>query len=478
MQTTTQSRPRRAPVQRAFAQGAPTLGPPQNRLTNRYFGWLCFVLLGYALLGKGFAYLGARPLFIGEITLLLGLVALASSRPAAQMLRRCPTLWPLGVMMLWGAACTVPYLSTYGATALRDAVVWGYALFAVIAAALLIDKPSRLKLLFHRYQRFVLLFVGLIWAFRLVLSAAPGLVPHLPGSPVPLIYLKAGDILVHSGGVAVFLLLGMAYPRPWLVFLLVAELFIGGIHNRGGLLSAVLAVGVTLLLKPSTGSRLAQLAAGLCVFLVLLLIIQPEMEVGGKELSVEQFWDNVESVFTETESGRLEGTKEWRLNWWGDIIGYTIGGPHFWTGKGFGINLANSDGYQVTHDDSLRSPHNAHLTMLARAGVPGFVLWILVHLTWLVRMLKAYFRSLRRGDRAWSSVFLFLIAYWTAFMTNASFDVYLESPMGGVWFWALFGFGIGAMQIYAHRPEVLWSRPEPSPARAETERAEAVPART
>jgi hypothetical protein len=31
-------------------------------------------------------------------------------------------------------------------------------------------------------------------------------------------------------------------------------------------------------------------------------------------------------------------------------------------------------------------------------------------------------------------------------MINLSFDPYLEGPHGGIWFWALFGLGLGAMR--------------------------------
>jgi hypothetical protein len=32
-------------------------------------------------------------------------------------------------------------------------------------------------------------------------------------------------------------------------------------------------------------------------------------------------------------------------------------------------------------------------------------------------------------------------------MVNASFDVFLEGPTGGIWFWSLFGLGIAALEI-------------------------------
>jgi O-antigen ligase len=154
--------------------------------------------------------------------------------------------------------------------------------------------------------------------------------------------------------------------------------------------------------------------------------------------------------------GDLDDTKEWRLQWWGDIFDYTFNGPYFWKGKGFGINLAEDDGYiNDAESPPLRSPHNSHLTFLARAGVPGFALWILVQLSWAGGIFAAYLRSRMRQERDWEGLFLFLLAYWVAFMINASFDVVLEGPYGGIWFWTLYGVGLAALWLNRHCPAAL-----------------------
>jgi hypothetical protein len=43
--------------------------------------------------------------------------------------------------------------------------------------------------------------------------------------------------------------------------------------------------------------------------------------------------------------------------------------------------------------------------------------------------------------------------YWIAAMVNMSFDPYLEGPHGGIWFWTLFGLGLGAMRAWRASPE-------------------------
>jgi O-antigen ligase len=151
----------------------------------------------------------------------------------------------------------------------------------------------------------------------------------------------------------------------------------------------------------------------------------------------------------------LQGTKEWRLQWWDKIYDYTVHGPYFWTGKGFGINLADDDGFQVQQDKSLRSPHSIHMTYLARMGVPGVVLWGFMHLVWFYCIGNAYYRARRRGERSWAGLFQFLFAYYMAFVINGSFDVFIEGPMGGVWFWSIYGAGVGSLWVYRYRPEVL-----------------------
>lgn len=88
------------------------------------------------------------------------------------------------------------------------------------------------------------------------------------------------------------------------------------------------------------------------------------------------------------------------------VINYTVFGEHFWTGKGFGINLANVDGFQVYADQSLRSPHNGHLTMLARGGVPGLFFWVLLQASFALALFRTYLADRRAGLREWADISL------------------------------------------------------------------------
>jgi O-antigen ligase len=202
------------------------------------------------------------------------------------------------------------------------------------------------------------------------------------------------------------------------------------------------------------------------------------MNAGGpSEISFEHMVSNLQSI--SSDEGNTQdhtGTRQWRLDWWDEIIGYTFGGDYFWTGKGYGINLANDDGFQVEEDESLRSPHNGHLTMLARGGVPGLFLWVLAQLSWALGMLGGYQQSRLKGERRWASLFLFLLAYWVAFMVNAGFDVALEGPMAGIWFWTIYGVGLAAMWIYRCHPEALVGNQRTAPRARPLPEAQPLPA--
>jgi len=171
-------------------------------------------------------------------------------------------------------------------------------------------------------------------------------------------------------------------------------------------------------------------------------------------VSVDVITNSLRSVIGDSERSELEGTKDWRLSWWSKIWEYTVNGPYFWQGKGYGINLADSDGFQVgTREEPLRSPHNSHLTVLARSGVPGFLLWLLLQLVWAASVAQSYVRARSLGWSSWAGVFAWVLAFWLAFVIEAAFDVSLESPMSGIPFWSVFGLGWGAHVLFQRRLE-------------------------
>ncbi|TAJ99410.1 MAG: hypothetical protein EPO36_12120 [Chloroflexota bacterium] len=172
----------------------------------------------------------------------------------------------------------------------------------------------------------------------------------------------------------------------------------------------------------------------------------------GRPATLNQLIENILSLFGPSSDVNLEGTKQFRLAWWGRIVDYTVRGEYFWTGKGFGVNLADDDGFQSTADHSLRAPHNSHFTVLARMGVPGIVLWLLILGSFGVGLLRAVLASRRAGDLGLAALGGCVLAYWVAMLVDTSFDPYLEGPQGGIWFWTIVGLGLVVMRQASRRP--------------------------
>lgn len=450
----------------------PAASGPRVALGDRLLSVLGVVLLGYAVMGRGFAYLGVPPLFIGELVLLVGGGILLLARRTPTLVAASP-MWALLVLMGWVVVRVAQGIPVYGIDAIRDGMVVGYGAYAFVVVGLLMQRPERLRDLLERYRTFVAVVLSLSWGLYLAFRLDPEVFPTWPwAGNVHVVEIKAGDLLVHLAGITAFLVLGWKRSSPlWLALLVVATGALM-VTNRGGMLAYMLSMVLFWLLKPKT-ARFGRLAYAVVLFVVLGLTVDTSsiaINEGNRSLSVEQVWENVASIFGQGDDRVLNDTAEWRLQWWTKIIGYTFGGEYFVGGKGFGINLGTDDGFQVDEAESLRSPHNSHLTLLARGGVPAFLLWIVVQGLWGLEVLRAWSRSWRAGQTAWVAFFAFASVYWSAALINASFDVYLEGPMGGIWFWTVFGVTMAAARLQQTHPHLLDGlREEPEP------RPEAVP---
>lgn len=220
--------------------------------------------------------------------------------------------------------------------------------------------------------------------------------------------------------------------------------------SRAGMVALAVGVLGAFVLRRST--RRLPFVGAAALFLIVLALVDPKIPVGrGITVSVGQLTANAVSIaMDDTDLGtgqNLQGSKEFRLAWWQTIVDYTVHGRYFWDGKGFGVNLATDDGFQISTTESLRAPHNTHMTVLARMGVPGFTLWALVQLGFAFALARAFVRARREHMRFWQHVTGWILLVWTAMMINTSFDPYLEGPQGAIPFWALFGLGLAALRL-------------------------------
>lgn len=420
---------------------------------DRYLTFLAIVLLGYALMGKGFAYLGLPPLYIGEIALFIGAVVFLRSGVWVASLATLP-VFMLVALMVWVLARTIPFVGEYGFDALRDSTVVMYGAFALFVIGLLLEDARRIDTVLRYYNILVAGVPALLVGLCFTVYGAE-YIPSFFG-PVGIVYHTTSAVGTHLAGTMVFVLIG--YRRVSFLWFLVwlATLTVVAATNRGATLAALGPIVFAMLMLGRLRLLATAMLAITAIFAVLLAIEStfvsdwPVAEGGAQRVvSAHQIIQNAQSIVGDSGEENVEGTKRWRLDWWDIIISDTLYGPHFWTGRGFGLNLADADGHQGADDGSpTRSPHNVNMTLLARAGVPGLVLWSLVLISWSAMMLRAMLIARTRGHKQWADLFLFVICYATSIIINALVDVTLEGPMQGIWFWCLFGFGIGSAMIY------------------------------
>lgn len=425
-------------------------------LAGLFLRLLCMLLVGYALLGRGFAGTAVGPIFIGDAVLLFGLfVALFSS--TWSRLLSLPLAWVLLGFIAWGAIRTVPFIPTFGRDALRDGVMWAYGGFALTVALVLLSRPERMERFVSLYGRYVILFGAVGTAFFVLQNVLGTRMPSFPGTTFGLVALRNGEVMVQAAGIAAFVLLGLRRGVAPLM-MLAPIMAIAFATSRGATLAFLLALLVCLTMGRERQRGWA-IIAGLLLFALLLLavasVVMPQLPSATRTLSVDQFVSNLLSIFGASSSVDLLGTAQWRIYWWDVLMSDAMSARYFLDGKGYGPNLTDIVGaeYDV---ENLRSPHNFHLNILARSGMIGFALWFVLQLGWAIAVYRAYRVARARGLEIWWRLFLWLLAWWVAFMVNAGFDVFLEGPMGAAWFWTMFGLGLAALWTFRHRRDEVF----------------------
>ncbi len=425
-------------------------------LSDRYISLLGLVLIGYAFFGKSFAYIGAPPLYIGDITLFLGVVALLWGGCGFAVLASLPAILLLALMG-WVTARTLPYVSAYGFDALRDSVIVMYGLYAFVVTGLILEKPSRIRGMLSVMSVAAAIFVPAI-LLLLPLSNMEGILPVLPGTEFPILSVRGSEASVHLLAATLLLMLGLRRVTVLGILFTILAFALIASQNRGG----ILAIGLPLMTIAILAGRIRELLLVMLIAVAALAVayaVDLEIPMANRNISVHQLVDNIASIFNSSDVGTLDHSKQWRLTWWERIYDYTFHGEYFWTGKGFGVNIAESDGYVGDENPNLRSPHSGHLTILARAGVPGLVLWGLLLCAWGTMLVRGFLVARFAGHHTAACLFLLVLGYGAAFIINASFEVALEGPMQGIWFWCVFGFGLGLAMAYRADPRLVdeWS---------------------
>ncbi|MEZ5261380.1 MAG: O-antigen ligase family protein [Acidimicrobiia bacterium] len=423
------------------------------------------MLFGYAMFDKGFAYLHlpGTPLFIGELALLPVVALLATDTRWFRGHRLLP-FSALTAFVGWAALRLVQSLPAYRIDALRDSALWYYALVGAFVVAWF--RRTGPEQAFARCLRFAsaLTWPLLVWApFAILAERAGGTTvgPKVPFTDVSILTHKPSNLAPLLTMVALLAWhdrwSGASERRRTVIFTIaVIDIAAVGTQTRGGFLAAAfgIVIGTTVLPSSLRLGRVARRALAVCLaFFVISFALDLKVSA-GRDLGVRQLTNNTLSLVglnyedrNDPVRGTLEGNAEWRERLWATIIDKTFLNEREVSGWGFGPNLGDELGFEnQLGDGSLRSPHNSHLSVFARMGAIGLILWLSLWATWAASLAALARRRDCREQRVRVAAAV-LIGMMVALHINAYFDPAYESPQAGAWMWAVFGAGCGLLLV-------------------------------
>jgi hypothetical protein len=398
-------------------------------IKNLYLRAYLLVMTLYVFLNKGVAYT-----YLVEALWLLGILLLFMDRKKVELIWNKTTKLLLFFIAI-GFIYIIRGFTKYDIIDLiRDSFIFQYGWFVFILF-LFKDKTAQIweTLLFiYKWFPFVALLNFILQYF------VPFFETVAPFGGIPILLYKNGDMGVQLLISTLLLLFSFEkYSFKWRVVLslvIALDFLILASYSRSGIVAFLASLICFIYFNKDIQlqSRVRLLIKYLPIILLIVTPIYINIKVTenfqGRSVGFEQIKNNFSSIIGGTTDATSEDNVVWRLVWWAKIIDYSFTAPNFFIGKGLGMSLATEDDI-ITLDDSLRSPHNFHLNIMARFGVLLFIIWIY----FLIQILRPLFKKQLTGKRLLIGCVLF------ACLLNASFDVFLEGPMGAFPFWTWLG---------------------------------------
>ena len=398
-------------------------------LNKAYIRLYFFILIIYVFFNKGVAYS-----YTAEILLVTGIFILFINRKQFEIGLDSKQIL-VGIFIIISFLFILVGVFQYSIlNVLRDSLAFQYAWFCFIIYFLKNEYNFIWQKIIQIYKWVPLVIFLNFFLFYFLFLYLPPI--NIFGNQSIIIY-KNGDKSVHLliSTILMFLYTDK-YSRKWLIantILIVINFLILLALTRSGSVAYILALfsffffSKEKILNDSVRKLLKYVPIIMIIGMGLFVAIDIQGDAQGRTISLSQITDNFSSIISTNIDGNLTENKVWRLIWWAKLVNESFTLQHFFVGKGLGMSLAGND--ILNTDDNLRSPHNFHLTILARFGYIVFIAWII----WLVSLFKPLFtRKLAGKTLAITSILL-------AFIINGSFDVFFEGPMGAFPFWTFVG---------------------------------------
>jgi len=437
---------------------------------------LLTVLAGYVVFDRAFAWIHVpgTPLFGGELVIGIGvLILLGMHTHIGALVGASSSARALAAFMAWGGVLLILALPAWGEDAVRDAAVWYYGIVAVFVVAMLVSEPRRIGSWLRIFGRLIPWM--LVWfPFAIVLDAMfSDRVPSIPDSKVSIVAHRTGNVAVMAAIALGYLWLvdtdGEVFDRRQrnvLTALATVIILFAAMRNRGGFVAGGVALLLAFLFLRRERANMAAIMVGVAVLLLAIgLFGNLRLKLfSEREVSIDQFLDNLVSVVDRSAGGRRqESTTKWRLDIWGRVFDDVT---QDYPVAGFGPGPDLGKRYNITGDGDLplRNPHNSHVGVLARMGLVGVVLWSFLWIAWYAELIALRRRLTDQARHREAAVAGWLMVSVVAILVNAIFDPTLEGPQVAWWLWGFVGFGIGltVLERWNRLPEIALAASDPS----------------
>jgi hypothetical protein len=404
--------------------------------------WVLFLLVGYALTGRSFSYLGIPPakLFIGDITLAVFIVlqprkifdpwilALTKSGPLSSF------AWILLLSVAYGIFEVIRgvLVGFSPLTALQNLVFNIYPLYFFLGLWLGARRPELLLRYIQTFAVLLAIYAPLYLLFLNKIDLA------MPGSDGVTVFGQVG-----GGGLVILSLLCLD-PKParwWPVMAVAAAAFLAAQVRAEWLGSGVAIVLWGILSRQM--KRVAMVAVGIFAVLAigaLLDVDLPSPATRGGAISTREIVarglsavnpELAKDLTGSEDTAMYGGTIQWRETWWHAIWENSQESKtNLIIGPGYGFELKNLVTY-LSYD--VRTPHNIFYSALGYSGWLGVVIFFALQLT-IVSML---WRVYRLTGQAYG------LAVWAATLIAAFFGNVMETPFGAIPLYLTIGLFIG-----------------------------------
>ncbi|WP_018970647.1 O-antigen ligase family protein [Rubritalea marina] len=402
------------------------------------------VILGYALGGKGFAYVSPyEPIYIGEIAFSICLVGyLLRFKLWFKTWNIFSTF--IAVYLIYGLIRVVIDFPVYQMNAIRDSAVVYYSAFFLFSSVFFMRKENMIA--FHSVIKVA------IW-FALV-SKIIYAISDFSGFPIAFIGFQShpdayGPLIV--GGVAYYLVKS-CYQRSILsavfaLFFMLATVLVSKTSFILALFIVLFSLVVfgrarKILIPCIVGGSLSVLVT--CVVLFI-----------GPSLLFELVLDSETAETLGAGSGGVMnagGTTGWRIGWWMMIWQDTMSTAPF-LGLGFGADISSAFlidvlGYNPSLEELAsysRYPHCVFFTVLGRMGIIGAIIFVLICVLISPFVMKFYRFVFTSSETNETDVLV--MSVFVAGLFNAYVQATYEIPYGAITNWVCLGYCVARYKV-------------------------------